>query len=42
MKYLFFGAVGKDLYDESSFDDMDNLDETVLLVQLNSVSVMWK
>jgi len=42
LKYLFFGAVGKDLYDESSIDAIESLDEMVLLVQQTSVSVMWR
>ncbi len=40
-KYLFFGAVGKDLYEESSDDAIDSLDDLVLLIQQSSVSVIW-
>ena len=42
LKYLFFGSVGKDLFDESSNDGIDNLDDLVLLIQRSSVSVMWR
>ena len=42
LKYLFFGSVGKDLFDESSNDGIDNLDDIVLLIQASSVSVMWR
>lgn len=42
LKYLFFGAVGKDLYDESNLEAIESLDEMVLLIQHTSVSVMWR
>ena len=52
LKYLFCGAVGKDLYEggsnvstgyiDENNDDNDDLDEIVLFIQKNSVSVLWK
>jgi len=42
LKYLFFGAVGKELYDDSGFEAMDDLDELVLLIQHTAVSVLWR
>lgn len=42
LKYLFHGAVGKDLHEGFIDDDIDNLDELVLLIQKTSISVLWK
>ena len=41
MKYLFQGAVGRDLYEASLDDSLECLDEIVLLIQQDSVSIFW-
>lgn len=41
-KYLFFGAVGKDLTEPSLELDCDFVEDMVLLVQKTSISIMWR
>lgn len=41
-KYLFKGAVGKDLLDDTLSEDLESLDDMVLLVKESSVSIIYK
>jgi hypothetical protein len=41
LKYLFQGAVGRDIYEASLDDALDCLEEMVLVIQESSVSVFW-
>lgn len=42
LKYLFFGAVGKDLMENSLDAEYECLDNVVLLIQQSSVSILWR
>eukprot|EP01039_Chlorochromonas_danica_P011929 gene11929-13504_t len=41
LKYLFQGAVGKDLLDDTLSEDLESLDDIVLLVKESSVSIIY-
>ena len=41
LKYLFQGAVGRDLYEASLDEGLDCLEEIVLVIQESSVSIFW-
>jgi hypothetical protein len=41
LKYLFQGAVGRDIYEASLDESLDCLEEIVLVIQESSVSVFW-
>eukprot|EP00981_Chlorochromonas_danica_P013611 scaffold6578_cov291-Ochromonas_danica.AAC.1 len=42
LKYLFQGAVGKDLLDDTLSEDLESLDDIVLLVKESSVSIIYR
>jgi hypothetical protein len=42
LKYLFQGAVGKEIYEGLVDDRLESLEEIILLVQETSVSVFWR
>jgi hypothetical protein len=41
LKYLFQGAVGRDIYEASLDEALDCLEEIVLIIQESSVSIFW-
>lgn len=42
LKYLFCGAVGKELYDDSGEGEVEDMEDVVLLIQQSSLSIMWR
>ena len=42
IKYLFFGAVAKDLNDEILDSEYDLLEEIVILIKRSSVAIIWR
>jgi hypothetical protein len=42
LKYLFMGAIGKDLFDDTLDASYDALEEIVILIKQTSVSIIYR
>lgn len=42
LKYLFRGAIARDLFDDTLDENLQDLEELVILIKHTSVSVIWR